>query len=260
MKKLMRGCLFRVLLVFVTLFVLMLLVGYGLYQSAQKLPEFYATALQVDQQDYEIAGDEFETQVIQLRNDLQQAGNWQAVFTEQQINGWLATDLPEKFPQALPPNVFDPRISISPQEIKLAFRYESSRFSGIVVSTADVYCTKKSNQIAVRIKDVRAGLVRLPISKWLDELSQGISKSGFAIQWTETEGDPVALITLPEQTVADADGNVIIELIELMKGKVKLVGHTTNTKDPPQNQQFTELRKTIITIGENRYDENGIIR
>ena len=221
----MRGCLLKTFLILAAFLLLLFGVAFFLYQSAQRLPDFYQAALEVDREQYEAAGDQFETQVLKLQNDLQIEGQWEAEFTEEQINGWLATDMPKKFPDSLPQNVRDPRIAIKPGKVKLAFKFESSRFSGVVVCEGDVYCTDKSNQLAVRIDDVKAGVVSLPVSRWLDELSEGISRSGFSMQWTEEDGKPVALITLPGDTLGG--GNVIIESIELLKGKVRLKGRTT---------------------------------
>ncbi len=55
------------------------------------------------------------------------AGHWSAVFTDEQINGWLAADLPEKFPQLLPPEIQDPRVVFAPGQLQLACRYTGSR-------------------------------------------------------------------------------------------------------------------------------------
>ncbi len=221
----MRGCLIKIFLFLVGFFVVLVGVVFFLYQSAQRIPDFYQAALEIDVEKYEAAGDEFESQVLKLQNDLQVEGRWEAEFTQEQINGWLATDMPKKFPDTLPRNVRDPRVAITSGKIKLAFKFESSRFSGIVVCEGDVYCTDQSNQLAIRIDDVRAGVVSLPISKWLDEVSDGISRSGFSMQWTEEDGKPVALVTLPSDTIGG--GDVIVESIELLEGKVRLKGQTT---------------------------------
>ena len=98
MRKLLRYLL-------LTTVVLAVLLGAGLYllkRAAQKEPEFYQQALRAEPAQQEVAGDELEQEVLELHNEVRQPGVWEAVFTEEQINGWLAADLPEKFPRGLP--------------------------------------------------------------------------------------------------------------------------------------------------------------
>ena len=227
----MKSCFVKIAFLFLGLIVLLVIAAWVLYQSAQQAPEFYQLALDVDEQEQKQAGSEFETRMLQLKNDLEATGRWEAIFTDKQINGWLAADLPRKFPQALPKNVYDPRVAIEPKTVNLAFRYESKRFSGIVVATGEVYCTDQPNQIAIRIDNVRAGLATLPVSRWLNEISRGIQRSGFSMVWTEEDGNPVALVTLPEDTIEG--GDVIVESIELLDGKVRLRGKTNSPVDDP---------------------------
>ncbi len=221
----MRGCLIKSLIGFLILVFAGVGILYFLYQAAQKPPEFYEAALQINPEAQKLAGSEFESRVLQLQNDLLEQGTWEAIFSDKQINGWLASDMPKKFPKALPANVYEPRVEIKPGIVHLAFRFESKQFSGIVVCSGEAYCTDKSNQVAVRIDDVKAGVVSLPVSKWLDEIAKGITRSGFSVVWSEENGNPVALITIPEDTLEG--GDVVVESIELLDGKVRLRGRTT---------------------------------
>ena len=47
---------------------------------------------------------------------LTKAGHWEIRFTADEINGWLAVDLVKNHPNALPPTLKDPRVSIDPNE------------------------------------------------------------------------------------------------------------------------------------------------
>ena len=225
-----QGCLFRSLALLL-LFLVMIAAGlWYVYQSAQQMPEFYAAALNVDTQRYEVAGDEFESQVVQLSNDLRQAGLWEATFTEEQINGWLATDLPQKFPKALPQQAKNPRISITPEQLVLAFKLESPRLQGIVICESTVYCTENPNELAIRFDRVRSGVVTLPIAQWMDQIAEGLQKAKIQMEWTEEDGRPVALVTLPDAEMAD--GDVIVDSIELGEAQVTIRGHTLNGTEP----------------------------
>ena len=94
--------------------------------------------------------------------------------------------MPEKFPDVLPPNISDPQVSFGDNEIKLAFKVETSRLDGIVVATGDVFCTEQHNQIAVQIRSVQAGFVSLPIGPWMEEIAESLENIGISILWIET--------------------------------------------------------------------------
>ena len=85
-----------------------------LYWATQQAPEFYEQALQKPPQEEAQAGDELERQVLDLRNELRSEGRFNVEFSHDQINGWLAADLPDKFPQLLPRGVSEPRIAFEP--------------------------------------------------------------------------------------------------------------------------------------------------
>ena len=57
---------------------------------------------------------------------------WEAVFSDQEVNAWLAEDLVTHFADQLPPEVHDPRVLFETNRVILAFQLEkggSSRSS-----------------------------------------------------------------------------------------------------------------------------------
>ena len=73
-----------------------------LYQASQQEPGFYQQALAAPAAAQAEDGDRFERTALDLHNQIQHTGRWEACLTQDEINGWLAIDLPAKFPQALP--------------------------------------------------------------------------------------------------------------------------------------------------------------
>ena len=198
--------------------------GWLLYASAQKEPEFYQTALAVSDQAQAEQGRVFEKQFIDLQNKARTQRQWQAIFTEGQINGWLASDLPEKFPGTLPRNVSEPRVEIEKDILRIAFRFNSSRIQGIIQADVDAFCTKIPGQIAIRIRRVRTGLLPIPVNSIADRLSSAIRRLGANVEWTEIDGNPVALIGIPENSVNIGNKRVTIESIQLLEKKLMLTG------------------------------------
>ena len=216
---------FRFLLRLITMVIVVLGIGiWMVYYSAQKEPEFYQAALLVDEQEEAEQGDVFEKNVLDLQNDARLNREWRAVFTEAQINGWLASDFPAKFPNTLPRQVSDPRVGIDEDVLRIAFRFNSRRLKGIVQAEVDAFCTEVPGQIAIRIKKVGSGLVPIPVNSIADRISNSLRRLGADVQWIEIERDPVALIGLPPDKVRLGDKLIELESIQLLENELVLTG------------------------------------
>ena len=210
-----------------------------LYRASQQEPEFYEHALLVEPSQYEEAGDELEKNVLDLRNEVQHIGRWEATFTDDQINGWLAVDMPKKFPDTLPSTVSDPRVSIIPNLAQVACRYSSSRFSAVVSLGLDIHTTDEPNIVAVRLKKIRAGSVPLPVvEKWKGELERAALRAELPLKWEQIDGDDVALVTIPTGRSKRSGARLLLETIELRDGEVYLAGRTEPSDGTDSSNHF----------------------
>ena len=203
--------------------------GIYCYRSLQQVPDFYTQALAkpaAEPAKAAKAAYEFEQEVLELRNDVRREGDWQATFTAEEINGWLASDLPVKFPKALPSHVSDPRVAISPEMIQVACKYADSRFNSVVSIGAQPKMTAEPNVIAIRIKQVRAGALPVPLANFLEQISEHTAKAGVPLRWGEEEGDPVAYITLPMNQPEFEGKTLRVETVELQEGALVVAGRT----------------------------------
>ena len=225
----MRRIVRLMLLVFLALLVACGLGLFGVYRATQQVPKFYQAAMKLKRADQAAAGDEMERNVLELRNDLQEDGRWEARFTQEQINGWLAVDLPEKFANALPTGISDPRVSIGREETRIAFRYERPRINTVVSLVGTIALAEESNVIAVRIVKVQAGLLPLPLKDFLDDISDAAHRSDLDLRWSTQDGDPVALIRVPKISGDDEFQEVFIDRLEAAEGELILSGHTGDT-------------------------------
>lgn len=212
-------------LLYAALAVLVLVLGFlgWAYRATQQVPEFYVRQLELEAFQKR-AGDALEKQALQLNSQIRKSERWQARFTAEDINGWLAVDLPQKFPQALPSDVQSPRVAIDPEMIQLACKVESPRFSSVVSLGLQPYVTSEPNVIALRVKQLAAGSLPLPLSQYMEQITEQCAKSGLPLRWTEEEGDPVALVTLPLEPKDFQDRQVRLEQIELAEGEIILSG------------------------------------
>jgi hypothetical protein len=198
----------------------------GVYRASQHVPTFYQKALQREPVRQAKAGDQLERQVLELHNEVKEEGHWQAIFTDEQINGWLAADLPEKFPKALPKEVTDPRVAIEPREVKIACRYKAEKMSAILSLALEIHLTDEPNVVAVRIRKARAGALPLPLKQWLDRISKSAEKANVSLHWAQVDGDPVALVTVPREHKEFQHRILAVETIEMRTGEIYLAGRT----------------------------------
>ncbi|NLF71571.1 MAG: hypothetical protein GX575_21265 [Candidatus Anammoximicrobium sp.] len=199
-----------------------------LYRGTQHVPEFYAQTLTASfpaAQQTQV-GDDFERQALELHNRSTKPGRWQAEFTDEQINAWLATILPRNHPRSLPAEIHDPRIKIADQEVQIAWRYQSGRFQTVMSFSSRVYLTDKPNQLALRLHGVRAGWVPLPLDRLLQRVSEAARQNGVDLLWSQEDGDPVAVIQVPTRLERYPGREIHLETLELQPGRLRLAGST----------------------------------
>jgi hypothetical protein len=214
-------------------------VTWTLCRAARHEPEFYQQALLVEPEqqadvgdeaaavDEHDAGDEFEQEVLELRNNTQEFGGWYAEFTADELNGWLASDLPQKFPTALPAGVESPRVAIEDGLLRVAARYRGKSISSVLSFALQIHLTDEPNMLAVRILEVRAGALPIPISHWLEKVRTAIQRTDLVVRWSQSEGDPVALVAFPEKPAEQSEQKVKLETIAIEPGVLRVSGSTT---------------------------------
>ena len=202
------------------------LLAWGGYRAARYEPPFYRQVLEADPARQAELGNQLEQAVLDLHNHSRQIGRWEAEFTDEQLNGWLAVDLPAKFPEMLPPQVQDPRIVIESQRARFACRVTSEAVSTVVSFTLELHLTDERNTLAIRISKVRAGALPVPLRQFLDPISTAANNSRIPLRWSQTDGDPVALLTIPGKHEEFTEGEVLLDTIELREGSVYLAGST----------------------------------
>ena len=231
---------FRFILIIAT-FVLVgcgVLLAYAHYAS-QKEPEFYLVAMATDAEAQAEEGDNLEREVLQLHNSARRTGTWQAMFTAQQINGWLATDLETKFPDLVPPEFQNPRVAIEADCMRLACWYKDPPTSTILSLEIDIQLTNTPNVVAVHIQSARAGVIPVPLVQVLNTVSYFAGRAEVELRWANMNSDPVALVTIPTH-IDELQHLLHLDTIELQNGEVFLSGRTESDPEMHEENQETE--------------------
>jgi hypothetical protein len=208
----------------------------GLYWAFKQEPQFYRQAVRIDPSIQKKASDQMLQRAAALRSDVEKQGRWQALFTAQQINGWLAVDLVNNYPDLLPSSLRDPRIEIRPDRMTLACRLKRGGLEGVVTLTVEPYLPEP-NLLALRIRRARAGLVPMPLAEILDSISRAAGQTDLHLRWRQADGDPVALISI---SPPDQNGKLVqVETLKLGEGEIYLAG---TTRRPTSGSSKAEKR------------------
>ena len=189
-------------------------------------PAFYREALEIDTAVAEKQSDLMLQRATALLSAVKKENHWEALFTAQQINGWLAVDMVKNHPQTLSPDFSDPRVTIEGGRIIIACRSCQAGVSSVLSLTIEPY-VPQPNMLLMRIVKARAGLLPLPLGGVLDQLSQVAHDMHLHLEWRHVKGDPVAMLSFPP---ADDDRPVRIEKLRLGNGEIYVAGSTERSK------------------------------
>jgi hypothetical protein len=195
----------------------------GVYRASQHVPEFYSKEVAIPASSQEEASDHMLKQATELQNALYRKGRWGQVFKAETINGWLAVDLPRNFPHLLPRGVHDPRVHIDSDGITMATQIERAGFHGVVSLEISAFI-ESDDVVGLQVHKARLGAIPVSLDRVMTGISEAAQRSNVQIRWRQSDGDPVALITIP--AVGNRKQTVHIDTIRLEEGQL-VVGGTT---------------------------------
>ena len=187
-------------------------------------PRFYRAAREVDITQQRVANDEMLATVAALVSTVRHTGPWSVEVTEAEINGWLAVDLVENYPQLLPAGLTEPRVRIKPEGVTVAARYQLGPVEPIV-SLEFQPTLRAPNVLVLRIDRTRAGAIPLPTEQLLDTLTRTAAAWGARIEWSKQNGDPLAIVTLPPLKTS-SEVITRVETLDIVEGSITLRGQS----------------------------------
>ena len=194
----------------------------AVYRASQRVPEFYQAAVAVEPEAQEEGRKSFVARATALASDLHVEGRWQSLFTADEINAWLALELSTNYPDLLPVELRDPRVSIDKDKATLGCQYHSDEVDAVVSIKFDAYL-HSPHVVAIRIQGAHAGAIPVPLGQILDGISHAARQLNLRLEWRQSHGDPVALITLPTISTKPKE-SLCLDAIELRDGELFVAG------------------------------------
>jgi len=189
--------------------------------SLHQVPQFYREALSPPREPARRQQQAkcFVHQTLKLVDDMHYSEAWAQDFTEEQVNSWLAEELPRNADFWLPPGVSEPRIHLTPGAIDLAFRYRDS-FVNTVISARLKPEMRSPNLMAVEITEARAGGIPVPMQFVLAEISDSLHKTHWQHELVEEEGRRLIVIDLHQKK----HQRTVLESIQIVNGGFSMAG------------------------------------
>lgn len=236
-------------------------------QQTRYVPEFYQRATSGSNEGGRSAGRVvIDTTVERHPADTEQVvpQAWHATFTVNEINRWLANELPTSFPQLLAQGATDPRICIEDGRVLAAARYQTARFDLVISCELKVEMTAEPNTLALRVKHLRAGALPLPLSNFLRGISKEAAKGDVDIRWDNTQAGPIALVKVPSTHPRYVTSPVLVESVELVDGALVLSGNTgplayETFRPRGPLYQFVSYQPESLLRGSNHSDQANLL-
>lgn len=189
-------------------------------------PSYYRQMVRLPRDQREVKAKHFVAQSLQLRNDIVNEPTWEAVFSDQEVNAWLAEDLVTHFADQLPPEVHDPRVLFELNRVILAFQLDKGGISSVITVVARPRVPAE-NTVELTLEKIRAGILPVPADNVLDRIIDHARRRGVDVQWQRREGYPVVVL---RYTPSLAREDVQLEELEIRFGQIRLAGRSDRTK------------------------------
>ena len=186
-------------------------------------PRFYREMVKRPRANREKEARRFVAQSLQLRNDFVNEPRWEAVFTDEQVNSWLAEDLVSHFSDQIPAGVSEPRILFELDRVHFGFQLEQGPIKS-VVSVVGRVRVMGEHELAITIEHIRAGVLPIPTNQLLERIADTARAHGLDIRW-EVDGDsPMAIVKYtPEPRRRD----IILDKLQILDGQIRLAGRSS---------------------------------
>ncbi len=185
-------------------------------------PSFYRDLVAIPPKVREEQAKNFVAHSLQLRNDIHNEPNWEAIFSDEEVNAWLARDLVEHFADQLPPEVKDPRVAFEDNRLTLAFQLDQGAVRSVIWIVAAVRVPEE-NVVSLTIEKIRAGALPIPAERFIDQISHQAKSRNIDLAWSKENGDNVATLRYSKDP---AKAEFVLERLDLRQGQVRLSGRT----------------------------------
>ena len=201
----------------------------ALLVAAALTPSFYRGRLGGgDQAAAEQAARRLITKVAGLQAAASRIGPWETAVTEQELNAWLAVDLPRNHAALLPAGLAEPRVELADHVVRLGVRVGAGPLSAVVSCGLEIRL-REVNQVECVVADARLGALPLPRGPILHALAARLEPLGLLAEVRRGDGRSVLVVTLPGSLGQGAKRS-LLEALAVSPGELLMAGETKEAR------------------------------
>lgn len=149
------------------------------------------------------------------------SGAWDVVITADEVNAWLAVDLPRNHGQLLPGGMTEPRVAFTPHHVHVGARVRSGPLSAVAWMDVEVRL-RGVNQIGLALVDARIGAVPLPRAAILADVGRRLAALGLVTDLRRLDDRPLLVVSVP--STYDTAGGGRLDSLAVTAGELLLAG------------------------------------
>ena len=160
---------------------------------------------------------------------ISRSGGWETAVTADELNAWLAVDLPRNHPRWLPNGVSQPRILFRPRHVVLGTRVGYGPLTAVAWLDFEILL-RDVNHLAIVLEEARLGAISVPRMPIMRALSSRISKLGMVTDLRMLDGRMVLMVYIPSTHDAGAT-SYWLESLAIGDGDLLMAGETRSSHD-----------------------------
>jgi hypothetical protein len=212
-------------------------------------PDFYRALVASRSPGRQKKAERFVEQSLQLRNDIVNESQWEAVFSDEEVNAWLAEDLKASFADQIPPGFSEPRIRFDDDTVTLACQYEDGPVRSVLWAVLRV-TIPHDNAVALTIEKLRVGALPVPTESVIEKITRHARAHGLDLSWSDDEGQPTAII---RYTPSARRHDVVLERVQLARGWIRLFGRSSPSAGVAVAPRLPSRQVIQSTFSRRRY-------
>ena len=152
-----------------------------------------------------------------------------AAVTADEVNAWLAVDLPRNHPRWLPRGVSQPRILFRPQHACLGTRIGVGPLTAVAWGDFEIQLLDV-NQMVIVLDRAAVGAIPVPRAPIVRELARRIGKLGMVTDLRMRDGRMVLMVYIPSTHDAGAT-SYWLESLAIGAGELLVAGETRSSTE-----------------------------
>lgn len=206
------------------------------FVAAAWVPDFYHSRLAISKEALAVHGAAFEEKMEALQIDAaDDDGAWSIELSDEQINGWLAVELPRRFSSSMPDHLIDPRVAIDSECCHVACQYRDGATNVILTLSLDLQPSEKPNHLKLKVLSAKIGSVPGLEHQAVGPIAQAAYRSKIRLRWLSRDEQPEALVQIPQWWL-EQGRQVHVERIEFGEGHLLVSGKSSDRPAPKRRK------------------------